>query len=94
MARNSRLNSNSSCLLNYNGINYKVSLENVSLDGALLKLNGITTINLKPNDLCDLTLGKAKDLYPTKYACKVVRFDTERVGVQFLGLKGIAATKF
>jgi len=53
-------------------------------------MNCDISVNLKPNDVCDLTLGKAKDLYPSKYSCKVVRFDTERVGVQFLGLNGIA----
>jgi hypothetical protein len=89
MARRSRIKCDSLCVLNCNGSSYSVILENLSLEGALLKTNNKLLNQLKPNDVCDLMLCNDPNVCPTKYSCKVVRFDSEGIGVQFMGLNGL-----
>ena len=88
MARHSRIGSritcNSQCILNFHGSVYHVLLENISIEGALLNTNNELLNHLKRGDLCDLLLCNDPDLCPTKYSCKVVRFDSEGIGVQFM----------
>lgn len=89
MARRSRIKCNSLCILNCKGCSYSVMLENLSLEGALLKTNSAVLNRLNPDDMCDLMLCNDTALCPTKYSCKVVRFDSEGIGVQFMGINGM-----
>jgi hypothetical protein len=41
-----RVNCNSPCILNYDGINYQVLLDNISLSGALIKTGSEPPVSL------------------------------------------------
>jgi hypothetical protein len=62
-----------------------VVLENISIDGALLKIDPNKLTHLETDELCSLMLCDNPELCPPKYSCRVVRFATdERIGVQFV----------
>ena len=89
MARRPRIECDSQCVLNCNGSSYSVMLEVLSLEGALLRTNSGLMNSVKPNDVCDLLLCNDPNICPTKYSCKIVRLDSEGIGVQFMGLNGL-----
>jgi len=83
--RAARISCGSQCILNYDGDDYHVILENISLDGALLRIDHSKLSHLGTNEFCTLMLCDNPDLCPPKYSCRVVRFAPhEKVGVQFL----------
>jgi hypothetical protein len=81
-----RISCGSQCIIDYDGNQYHVVLENISIDGALLSLVRSNLTNLDTNEICSLMLCDNPDLCPPKYPCRVVRFATgkDRIGVQFL----------
>jgi hypothetical protein len=62
-----------------------VVLENLSLDGALLKIDSKVLDYVSPDDVCDLMLCSNPVACPVKYSCKIVRFDEDHIGVKFVG---------
>jgi hypothetical protein len=84
LSRRSRIPCKYQCVLNFHGSAYHVLLENLSLDGAFLKIDNYLLNSLKPDDLCDLLLCNDPNLCPIKYSCKVVRLDSEGIGVTFM----------
>jgi len=71
------------CTLSFNGLDFQGVSENVSLSGALIKLNDKITNNIHPGDNCDLMFNNERHFYPIKYISKVVRVDSENIGIQF-----------
>jgi c-di-GMP-binding flagellar brake protein YcgR len=59
---------------------------NLSLTGALIELNDKISDSIQPDNVCDLMFCTNPDLYPIKYTCKVIRVDSEMIGLQFLEL--------
>jgi len=86
MGHSYRILCDAKCILNFDGFDYHGMIENVSLSGALLKLNDKMPIGMRPGDRCDLMLCDNSDYCPIKYSCKVIRIDSEIIGVQFLEL--------
>jgi hypothetical protein len=86
MARACRISCGSQCILDYDGNQYHVVLENISHDGALLGINRQDLRYIATNDVCSLMLCDNPELCPPKYSCRVVRFSTneEKIGIQFL----------
>lgn len=82
-----RVRIESSCILCYEDVNYHVLLENISLGGALVKLEHKKPDSLYIGAKVDLMLCSNPDLCPTKYSCKVTRIESESVGINFLSLK-------
>jgi c-di-GMP-binding flagellar brake protein YcgR len=82
----SRIVCEAKCLLSFDELDLEGVIENLSLSGALIKLNDKTPNNIQPGDNCDLMFNSDQDLYPIKYTSKVVRVDLEIIGVQFLEL--------
>jgi len=74
------------CILNVDQTIFQGVIENLSLSGALVKLNNKMSFKIHPDDMCDLVFGGNPELYPMKYICKVIRVDSEMIGVQFLEL--------
>ena len=84
---NQRLHSRSKdysyCLLmdRYGDI-YGAFLCDISLTGALFKLDDNSHLHV--GDLCDLMLRDKSATFPVKRAVKVVRLDSDKMGVRFL----------
>lgn len=74
------------CILNFDGFDFQGVIENISLSGALIKLNDKITNSIQPGDTCDMIFCNNPDLYPVKYTCKVIRLDSAIIGIEFLEL--------
>lgn len=74
------------CHLNYEGINYHGTIENISLSGALIRMSGTTPKGIRPGDTCGLVLCSNPGVCPIEYNCTVVRLDSSLVGVQFVAM--------
>lgn len=61
--------------------NIACSLENISHQGALIKINGPINQILQLGDLLRL---KALLLTPVEFKCRVTRVDTDQIAVQFI----------
>jgi hypothetical protein len=77
------------CVLNFSGDEYHVLLENLSIEGALIKTTDKSLNRLKPNDIFELTLSNNPSICPIIYDCKVVRCDSDGIAIQFIGLNGM-----
>jgi hypothetical protein len=82
----SRIVCEAKCILNFDGFDYQGVIENISLSGALIKLNDKMPVNIHPGDKCDMIFCSNPDLYPVKYTCKVIRLDSAIIGIEFLEL--------
>lgn len=71
-------------LIGRDGENYSTSLVNISLSGALVKVD--TKPQFKIGDLCDFMLSLKTAEVPVKRTCKIMRLDNEFIGVMFLTL--------
>lgn len=87
MAKSTRIVCDAKCILNFDGFDSHGVIENISLSGALIKLDHKNQNRvLHPGDRCDMMLCNNPDLYPVKYTCKVTRVESEIIGIQFLEL--------
>ena len=86
IVHSSRIVCAAKCILNFDGSDFHGVIENISLTGALIKLNNKIPDSIHPGDICYLLLCSDTDLYPVKYTCKVIRFDPEIIGIEFLEL--------
>jgi hypothetical protein len=82
----SRIVCKAKCILSLDGFDYQGVIVNLSLSGALIKLNNKIPNNMLTDNMCDLMFCSDPDLYPIKYICKVIRVDSEMIGLQFLEL--------
>lgn len=79
----SRMKLHLHCHLDHGGNTYYGLLEEISLGGALVKVDDYTP--LKIGDLCELVLCKKSVLFHLKRTGKIVRLDSERtMAVSFL----------
>lgn len=81
--QNYRILCDAKCILNFAGVDYQGVIENISLSGALIKLDKIPD-NMNPGDKCGLLLCSNPDFCPVNYTCKVSRLDSGIIGVQFM----------
>jgi len=81
--RNLRVDCYSSCTLNYENSNYHAVLVNISLGGALIRVEGDILIKLHIGDTCDLVLGDKQDLSFAKYHCRVISQNSSKIGIHF-----------
>jgi PilZ domain len=80
----SRVTCDSPCILNYDGFNYQALLDNISLNGALIKVGNEQLDGLFKGARVELLLCSNPDLCPTKYTCEVIRYASSDIGVNFL----------
>lgn len=79
----SRCKIDSYCLLiDRNGDTYGAFLGDISQTGALVKLNDNADLHI--GDMCNLMLNDKSAAFPVKRAVKVVRLDSDKIGVRFL----------
>lgn len=86
MVKHSRIVCSAKCVLNIDGFDYHGVIENISLSGALIKLDNMVSHKLSSGDKCHMMLCSNLDSYPVKYTSKVVRYDSEVIGIEFLEL--------
>ena len=86
MGHGLRFHCDAKCILIFEGFDYHGVIENVSLSGALIKLDDKVPISIHPGNRCDLMLCGNPELCPLKYTCKVIRLDSAIIGVQFIEL--------
>jgi len=81
-----RILCDSLCVLNFQGNNYQGMIDNVSLSGALVRLQSSQPPGIKPGDECGLMLCSDPGVCPVRYTCKVVRIDSNYIGLEFIEL--------
>jgi len=86
LEQSSRIDCEAECVLNFDGVDYQGVIENISLIGALIKLDNRMPDNIRPGDTCDMIFCSSPDVYPIKYTSKVVRLDSALIGIEFLEL--------
>jgi len=86
MVHSSRIVCEAKCILNFDGFDIQGVIENISLSGALIKLDSKMPDSIKPGDMCDMIFCSNPDLYPVKYTSKVIRLDSAIIGIEFLEL--------
>lgn len=86
MVKHSRIVCAAKCILNFDGFDYQGVIENISLSGALIKLDNKIPNSVHFGDKCDMMLCSNLDSYPVKYTCKVIWLDSANIGVEFLEL--------
>jgi len=86
MMHSSRIVCEAKCILNFDGVDIQGVIENISLSGALIKLNNQIPDSIQPGDVCDMIFCSNPDLYPVKYTCKVIRLEPALIGIEFLEL--------
>ena len=84
--KHSRIVCAAKCILNYDGFDYEGVVANISLSGALIKLDNNIPSKIVPGNKCDMMLCSTMDSYPVKYTCRVIRFDSDIIGIEFLEL--------
>ncbi|MDD2897544.1 MAG: PilZ domain-containing protein [Desulfuromonadaceae bacterium] len=77
-----RVECDSQCLLTgQSGVTYHASLSDISLSGALVMVDGGT--NFTVGDACDLVFSDSAAKFPLKRTGKIVRVDSDTIGVSF-----------
>jgi hypothetical protein len=86
MGKSDRIVCVAKCILNFDGVDFQGVIENISLSGALIKLNDNMPDSIRPGDTCDMIFSSNPDVYPVKYTSTLVRLDSPLVGIEFLEL--------
>ena len=73
-----------SILMEIDGDTYDALLEDLSLGGALVRVNDGVPGSVQVGDVCNLMLCNNPDVCPIKHSCRVVRHDSVKLGVRFL----------
>jgi len=74
-----------SCILvKSDGDSRQTTLENISIGGALVKINEDVASNFNVGDKCTVTLCGVTGPLASHYSCEIVWCDSERLGIQFL----------
>lgn len=83
--QHTRNTSDAECVVTDNaGNSYGALLQNISLGGALVKVKDGVLAGLEVGDICKMLLCDNADSCPIKRTCRVVRFESVSMGVQFL----------
>lgn len=69
-------------LIGHDGANYEALLDDISLSGASVRVNADT--HFRVGDMCYLMLSDESAKYPVKHSGKIVRIDSQIIGVTFL----------
>jgi hypothetical protein len=69
-------------LIDRNGDTYGAFLGDISQTGALVQLGDNASLHI--GDLCNLMLRDKSATFPVKRTVKVVRLDSDKIGVRFL----------
>ncbi|HIJ96204.1 MAG TPA: PilZ domain-containing protein [Desulfuromonadales bacterium] len=78
----------SNCILmELDGTTYHALLENISLGGALIKVDEETPNSLQVGDECTLILCSDSGSCSSKHLCRVARCNFANMGIQFLTSK-------
>jgi hypothetical protein len=86
MVPSSRYVCEAKCILYFEGCDFLGVIENISLSGALIKLDNNMPDSIHPGDTCDMVFCSNSDLFPVKYTCRVIRLDSAIIGIEFLKL--------
>jgi hypothetical protein len=87
MGQRLSVDGHSKCTLHLEGIDYHGEIENISLGGALVKLNnGVVPNRVQPGCTCGLRLCGTQEINLVEYTCRVARLGSAFVGVQILEL--------
>jgi c-di-GMP-binding flagellar brake protein YcgR len=79
----SRIKCHSHCqLMDRDGNTYQGLLGDISLGGALVKVNGDTPLQI--GDLCDLMFSKKSAVFPLKRTGKIIRSGSRNMGISFI----------
>ena len=70
-------------LMKLDGSSYQATLENISIGGALIKVNDGVPNGLNVGDECTVTLCGGSGPLASQYSCEVVRCDIGSLGIQF-----------
>lgn len=80
-----RNKNNSECVVtDMSGNSYGAMLQDISPGGALIKVTDGVLASLEIGDICRMMLCDNADTCPIKHTCRVVRFDSVSMGVQFI----------
>lgn len=71
------------CILSFAGVDYRGVIVNISLTGALIRIDDEVPEGIHPGGECSLMLCGDAENCPIKYKCKIIRTDVKCVGVQF-----------
>lgn len=81
--KHSRIKFEARCYLNGSaGVTYEALLDDISLSGALVKVN--TDTHFQIGDVCELVLSEKSVAFPVKHTSKIVRVDSGFIGMNFL----------
>jgi c-di-GMP-binding flagellar brake protein YcgR len=86
VVQSSRIVCEAKCILKFDEFDIQGLIENISLSGAMIKLNDRVPDSVHPGDTCDMIFCSNPDLYPVKYTCKVIRLESAIIGIEFLQL--------
>lgn len=80
-----RIKCDSDCVItDDDGSTYEAMLQDISLGGALIKVQDGIPVSLEVGDICKLILCLNIDSCSIKQICRVVRHDSVNMGVSFL----------
>ena len=80
-----RIKCNSQCIIaDTDGSAHMALLEDISIDGALIKVSHGISSRLNVGDTCNVMLCHNPNSFPVKHSCKVIRKDMVNMGVRFL----------
>ena len=78
------MSKDSHCLLmGLDGVTYKAQLGDLSLTGALIKLSGTVPNGLQVGEMCGLMLSDNPKLSSAKFTGRIVKLDSDCVGISF-----------
>ena len=84
MGQRLRVDGHVKCTLHLDGLDYHGEIEDISLGGALVKLNNGVPNRVQPGFTCGLRLCGLREADPLEYTCRVARLGSTVVGVQIL----------
>lgn len=76
-----RIGGHAKCTLHLDGLDYHGEIEDISLGGALVRLNNWVPSRVRPGSTCGLQLCSTQGV---EYICRVARIGPTVVGVQIL----------
>ena len=77
-----RIDCNETCVLRMGDVNHVATVKNISFGGALVHFDSPTP-RLHIGDICNISMIKE---FICEYSCEVVRDETPRIGLMFIGM--------
>lgn len=82
--KQSRISCATKCILYHAGSKFRGVLENLSISGALVRLNRNLSDIIRPGDDCSLLICHLSSLSYSRHASQVKHLEATAVGVQFI----------